>query len=69
MRKLKVILIGAGNRGKGYTKTMLNMPDKYEVVAVAEPNESFREFIRQRHGRASRAGNRFCSLERLRMWQ
>ena len=52
MRKLKVILIGAGNRGKGYTKTMLNMPDKYEVGAVAEPNESFREFIRQRHGLA-----------------
>ena len=49
MKKIKVILIGAGNRGKGYTKTMLNMPDKYEVVAVAEPNESFREFIRERH--------------------
>ncbi len=47
--KLKVILIGAGNRGKGYTRTMATMPDKYEVIAVAEPNESFREFIRERH--------------------
>ena len=73
MKKIKVILIGAGNRGKGYTKTMLNMPDKYEVVAVAEPNESFREFIRERHAIplkcASRAGSRFYSLERLRIWQ
>ena len=38
--KIKVILIGAGNRGAAYTDIMGQMTDKYEVVAVAEPIES-----------------------------
>lgn len=36
MKKLKVILIGAGNRGTGYTDIMSKHRDKFEVVAVAE---------------------------------
>ena len=46
---LKVILIGAGNRGDTYTDIMDKMTDKFKVVAVAEPIESRRKDIQQRH--------------------
>ena len=49
MKKLKVALIGAGNRGIGYTDIMGEMPQKYEIVAVAEPVESRRNYIKQKH--------------------
>ena len=49
MKKLKVIVIGAGMRGKGYTDIMLQHPDKFEVVGVAEPVEDKREYIRKAH--------------------
>lgn len=49
MKKLKVIVIGAGNRGGTYTDYMTQMPEKYEVVAVAEPRESRREYVQKKH--------------------
>ena len=49
MKKLKVVLIGAGNRGETYTNIMRNMPEEYQVVAVAEPIESRREYIKNTH--------------------
>ncbi len=49
MSKLKVILIGAGNRGVTYTDIMSKHNDKFEVVAVAEPIESRRNYIRDLH--------------------
>ncbi|MBR4100179.1 MAG: Gfo/Idh/MocA family oxidoreductase [Clostridia bacterium] len=49
MEKLKVILIGAGNRGTRYTDEMQNRSDKFEVVAVAEPIESRRDHIKNKH--------------------
>mgnify|MGYP003290711535 CR=1 FL=1 len=48
-KKLKVIVIGAGNRGETYTDIMKNMPDKFEVVAVAEPIDSRRKNIQEKH--------------------
>lgn len=48
-RKLKVILIGAGNRGEAYARIMAEIPQQYAVVAVAEPIESRRNQIRQLH--------------------
>ena len=47
MKKLTVALIGAGNRGQTYTYLMKN--DHFQVVAVAEPIEARREYIRQTH--------------------
>lgn len=47
--RLKVILIGAGNRGEAYTNIMAKMPEKFEVIAVAEPIESRRKEIQQIH--------------------
>jgi len=49
MKKLKVVLIGAGNRGTVYTDEMKKRNDKFEVVAVAEPIESRRNYIKKKH--------------------
>ncbi len=49
MKKLKVILIGAGNRGGVYTDIMSDLPEQFQVVAVAEPRDSRRERIQQKH--------------------
>ena len=49
MEKLKVILIGAGNRGIAYTDIMSTTPERFEVVAVAEPIESRRNHVKELH--------------------
>ena len=50
MKKLKVILIGAGDRGMRYTNIMHDhFSDRYEVIAVAEPLENRREFVKEKH--------------------
>ena len=48
--KKKVILIGAGGRGYTYTNIMKdNFSDYYEVVAVAEPIDERRNYIKEKH--------------------
>lgn len=47
MKPISVILMGAGNRGTAYISRMKEMPDKYKVVAVAEPVEGRRKKIQQ----------------------
>ncbi len=49
MKKLNVVLIGAGSRGTTYTNIMADMGDKFQVVAVAEPIDSRRNYIREKH--------------------
>lgn len=49
MRKIKAILIGAGSRGTCYTDIMAKYPEKFQVVAVAEPIESRRNHIKELH--------------------
>ncbi len=49
MKKVKVVLIGAGLRGMGYVDVMAKNPEKFEVVAVAEPIESRREYVKNKH--------------------
>lgn len=49
MKTLKVILIGAGNRGTAYTDIMSETGGKFKVVAVAEPIESRRSYIQKKH--------------------
>lgn len=49
MKKIKVILIGAGGRGDCYTSYMAKMPEMFEVIAVAEPIDSRRENVKKRH--------------------
>ena len=47
MRKLKVVLIGAGGRGNNYTSYMTE--DKFSIIAVAEPIKERRESFKQRY--------------------
>ncbi len=49
-QKLKIIVIGAGNRGMGYSATAKKMPEDYEIVAVAEPSDSRRNFMKETYG-------------------
>ena len=44
---MKVILIGAGGRGITYTDLMTD--DRFDVVAVAEPVDERREYIKNKH--------------------
>ena len=37
-KKLRVIVMGVGNRGSVYTREMAKYPDQFELVAVAEPD-------------------------------
>lgn len=49
MKQLTAIVIGAGNRGRGYTDIMSHMPEKFRVVGVAEPIEDRRNYVRNTH--------------------
>ncbi len=49
MKTYSVILIGAGSRGTRYTDVMKNYPDKFKVVAVAEPVKGLRDAIQHKH--------------------
>ena len=50
-KRKKVILIGAGSRGKGYTNIMKDsFGSDFEVVAVAEPVADRRNYIKEKHG-------------------
>lgn len=47
MKKIKVIVIGAGDRGMGYARIAKNkFEELYEVIAVADPVECRRNFVR-----------------------
>lgn len=50
MKKISVVLIGAGLRGIIYTDIMKKHPEQFEVVAVAEPIDSRRNYIKELHG-------------------
>ena len=49
-KTITAILIGAGNRGKKYTDIMARMGEAYQLIAVAEPNESRRRAVQNTHG-------------------
>ena len=45
-KKMTAIIIGAGSRGMGYARTAKNFSELYDIVAVAEPVECRRNYIR-----------------------
>ena len=47
MKKYTVIIIGAGGRGHRYARIIKDLPDKFEVVAVAEPIKARRDSIQK----------------------
>ena len=48
-KTLTAVLVGAGLRGITYTDIMKELDDKYKVIAVAEPIESRRNYIKEKH--------------------
>ena len=50
MKKLSVIVIGAGNRGDRYAKLMHELPEKYDIVGMADPQEARRVHFQKAYG-------------------
>lgn len=44
-----VLLIGAGNRGTTYARMMEEMGQAFRIIAVAEPNEGRRNYMKERY--------------------
>lgn len=63
MKQLKLILIGGGDRGNSYLKYLDLHPEKFKLVAIAEPVESKREYLGDKY--AVPAEMRFASYEKL----
>ena len=49
MKKIKIIVVGAGDRGTTYASRVLKHSEKAEIVGVAEPREKWRECLAQNH--------------------
>ena len=47
MKKLRVVIIGAGARGVAYAENLKEMEERYEVVGVADPIEKRRNTIQK----------------------
>lgn len=50
MKKIKVILIGAGNRGTTYARHAYDACPELEIIAVADPNPVRRNHIKEKFG-------------------
>ncbi len=50
MKKLKAVLLGAGNRGCVYADYSLTRPEELEIISVIEPNPVNREYAKTRYG-------------------
>ena len=49
MKKLRLILIGGGDRGSCYLKYLDMEPEKFELAGLAEPVKEKREFLRDKY--------------------
>ncbi len=63
MKKIKVILVGAGNRGNTYIKEMGRFPDKFEIAGIAEPVEGRRKAFQEKYNLSDDMC--FCSYEEI----
>lgn len=50
MNPIRVIVIGAGNRGERYAGLMHQMPEHYKLVGMADPAEARRNYFRDHFG-------------------
>jgi len=50
VRKVDLIIVGAGNRGTGYATYALAHPERARVVGVAEPRDAYRKKFVATHG-------------------
>ena len=50
MKQISVIILGCGNRGSAYSKHIGQMPDKYKIVGVADPDPARRAKMQKLYG-------------------
>lgn len=50
MKKVSLIVIGAGSRGAGYAEYATEHPELASIVGVAEPREAYRNLLVEKHG-------------------
>ena len=50
MKRVKLIIAGAGGRGTGYASFASLFPDRLEIVGVAEPRDFYRSRVAETHG-------------------
>ena len=55
MKKLKAILLGAGNRGLVYADYAISNPERLEITGVVEINKENREEAKRRYSLPDRA--------------
>ena len=46
-RQLSLILVGGGDRGSSYLKSLKIQPDRFKLIAIAEPVKEKREYLRE----------------------
>ena len=63
MKRIEVILVGAGNRGKTYTEYAIRFPKEMKVIGVVEPQKRLREEFAARHNIPT--DMQFLSVEEL----
>ncbi len=49
MKQLSLIIIGGGDRGSSYLKYLDTHPEKFKLVAIAEPVKEKREYLRDKY--------------------
>ncbi|MBQ9746387.1 MAG: hypothetical protein IJW21_06150 [Clostridia bacterium] len=73
MKQFSFIVIGAGDRGLTYTKEMLKMPEKYELVGMAdihpEKRDRYKEDSGLRMSSATAIGVRYLQSRKWRILQ
>ena len=50
MKRIRAIIIGAGNRGERYAGHMAQMPEKYQIVGMADPAKARRKYFQEVYG-------------------
>lgn len=50
MKKISVIVVGAGNRGDRYAELMNQRPEQYQIVGMADPAEARRNHFQKAYG-------------------
>ena len=50
VEKKKLIIIGCGSRGKGYSDKAMAMEGKFEIVGIAEPIKEKQEYFKKKYG-------------------
>ena len=49
MKKVSIIIVGAGSRGTGYAEYALEHPDQAKIIGVAEPREKYSNRLVEKH--------------------